>query len=71
MFGERLKEARRKKNYTQVKVALLLDTTHATISRYETNKLEPSIEMLQKLCALYQVSADYIIGLTNDINKEV
>lgn len=71
MYGERLREARKMKDYTLVKVALLMNTTHATISRYETETLEPSIDMLKKLCTLYKVSADYIIGLTNDIKKEV
>ncbi len=65
MYGKRLKEARLKKGYTLVKVALLINTTHATISRYESEKLEPNIETLRKLCTLYNVSSDYIIGLKN------
>ena len=66
MYGKRLKEARLKKGYTLVKVALLMNTTHATISRYENEKLEPSIDMLKRLCVLYNVSSDYILGLTNN-----
>ncbi len=69
MYGNRLREARLKKGYTLVKVALLMNTTHATISRYENEKLEPSIDMLKRLCTLYNVSSDYIIGLTNNSDE--
>ncbi len=66
MFGERLKEARKKKKLTLVNVAITLNTTHATLSKYENEKLEPSITTLNSLCKLYNVSADYIIGIINE-----
>lgn len=68
MYGQRLKEARKSKGLTLINVAMILNTTHATISRYENEKLEPSIETLKQLCKLYRVSSDYIIGLTNEKN---
>ena len=64
MYGERLKNARKNKNLTLINVAIKLNTTHATISRYENEKLEPNLDTLKKLCELYKVSADYILGIT-------
>ncbi|MBR7131911.1 MAG: helix-turn-helix transcriptional regulator [Clostridia bacterium] len=63
MFGENLKNARKLKNLTLINVGMKINTTHATISRYENNKLEPNLDTLKKLCELYGVSADYILGL--------
>lgn len=69
MFGNKLKEIRKENGFTQLQVAMYLNTTHATISRYETGTLEPSLQMLKELCKLYKCSADYILGLTK--NKKV
>ncbi len=66
MYGERLRQARKKKHLSQVSVGMKLNTTHATISRYENEKLEPSLDTLKALCKLYNVSADYILGLDNE-----
>lgn len=66
MYGKRLKEARKNKNLTLVNVGMQLNTTHATISRYENGKLEPNLDTLKALCKLYKVSADYILGITNE-----
>ena len=63
MYGEKLKKARKHKNLTLINVAMKLNTTHATISRYENEKLEPNFDTLKKLCELYKISADYILGL--------
>lgn len=66
MYGERLKEARKRKKLTLINVGIRLNTTHATISRYENERLEPNIDTLKELCLLYNVSADYIIGLKDE-----
>ena len=65
MYGERLKKARKSKKLTLINVGIKLNTTHATISRYENEKLEPNISILIDLCKLYNVSADYILGFTD------
>lgn len=62
MYGARLKSARLKKKMTLMQVGIRLNTTHATLSRYESEKLEPSIDTLRDLCDLYGVSADWVIG---------
>ncbi|MBQ9082130.1 MAG: helix-turn-helix transcriptional regulator [Clostridia bacterium] len=67
MYGERLRKARKEKKLTLTEVADLLHTTHATISRYENEKINVDAETLAVLCRLYHVSADYILGLPTDL----
>ena len=62
---ERLKELRIEKSLTQQQVAALLGITQRAYSHYEIGDREPSIEMLKKICHLFEVSADYLIGLTD------
>lgn len=64
MFGENLKKARKKAKLSQEKVAEEINTSRSNISKYENETLEPNIETLKRLCELYEVSADYIIGIT-------
>lgn len=67
MYGERLRKARKEKKLTLTEVAEMLHTTHATISRYENQKINVDAETLAILCQLYNVSADYILGLPEDL----
>lgn len=58
----RIKQARIDKGLKLKDVATYLNTTIRTISRYEDGTREPSIDTLKKLCDLFDVSADYLIG---------
>ena len=69
MYGQRLKEARLKANMTLEQVAKVMNTSHATISRYENKKRVMDIETLIAFCKLYNVSADYILDLNLPENK--
>ncbi|MBO7217887.1 MAG: helix-turn-helix transcriptional regulator [Clostridia bacterium] len=67
MYGKRLQRARKNAKFSLEKVAEIMNTTHATISRYENEKRKPDPETLAALCKLYKVSANYILGLTKDL----
>ena len=62
---ERLKQARIEKGLTQKQVAEAIGVVPTAITNYETGVREPSISILKKLCLLYEVSADYLIGLSD------
>lgn len=47
-------------------IARLLKTTQPQYSRYETGERELPIRHLVTLADFYNVSADYILGRTND-----
>ena len=62
----RLKEIRKAKKISQVKLAMDLSMSQNTISRYETGKREPSIEELKRIADYFNVSVDYLLGLTDN-----
>ena len=65
-MGERLKQLRVENGLKLKDVAAALNVTIRSINRYEDGTREPSIDMLVRFCKLYDVSADYLIGLTDD-----
>lgn len=65
-LGDRLRISREKKGWSQVYVSKILDITSQTISNYERNERDPDSSTLNKLAELYDVSADYLLGRTDD-----
>ena len=67
----RLKELRKQKRISQVKLAMDIDTTQNTISRYETGEREADYVTLIKIADYFDVSIDYLLERTNNpkINK--
>ena len=62
----RLKELRKKKGISQLRLAIELNTSQNTISRYETGEREPGIGELIKFADYFNVSVDYLIGRTEN-----
>lgn len=62
----RLKELRRQKGISQVKLALDLNTNQNTISRYETGEREPGLKELAKIADYFDVSIDYLLYRTDN-----
>ena len=56
-----LREIRKKKHYSQLKVAMDLCISREALSYYETGKRSPDIEMLVKFSNYFNVSIDYLI----------
>ena len=56
-----LREVRKKKGYSQIKVAMDLNISREALSYYENGKREPSLEMLIKMSEYFNVSIDYLI----------
>lgn len=65
MIGERLAEVRKDHGDTQKTLADKMNVVVHTVSSWEQNKSEPNHEMLVRICCLYHVSADYLLGLSN------
>lgn len=61
----RLRELRRKKNYTQLKVQMETGIDQSDYSKMETGKRQPTIEQAKELCHLYETSLDYLFGMTD------
>ncbi len=66
----RLKEIRKAKGISQLKLALEMNTSQNTISRYETGEREPGINELIKLADYFNVSVDYLLERTDNPNLQ-
>ena len=64
--AERIRSLREDKDLSQTQIAEYLKTSQTVYSRYERNERSLPIEMLYELCDFYDVSADYILGRTNN-----
>jgi len=62
----RLKELRKEKNVSQLKLALDLNMNQNTISRYETMEREADYKTLIKFADYFEVSLDYLLGRTEN-----
>lgn len=61
VFFRRLKELRKERGLTQLKLAIDLSANQNTISRYESGEREPEIEEIIKIADYFYVSVDYLI----------
>lgn len=65
MFANRLIKLRVEKNLTQAELGKFLNLGTSTIGMYETEQRKPDIDKLISICCFFEVSADYILGLSN------
>ena len=63
MLSTRIKELRVARNLSQVQMAKLLGVTKQSISNWENNNIQPSVDMLVSIARLFSVSTDYLLCL--------
>ncbi|WP_195984985.1 helix-turn-helix transcriptional regulator [Clostridium sp. D33t1_170424_F3] len=62
-LGQKLRRLRKSKRMTQKQVADRLYLRPSTVSSYERNDKTPSLFTLKKLAYLFNVSADFLLGM--------
>lgn len=65
MLGKRINELRIAFGWSQVQLAEKLSITKQTVSNWENENIQPSIDMLVRLAALFHTSTDYLLGLSD------
>ena len=65
-FGQRLLEVRKQHHETQPDLAEAVGTTKSHISEMEKGKRTTTLERFAMICEYYKVSADYLLGLSDD-----
>lgn len=66
IFGERIKQLRIEKKWTQDYVCSKLNISSGALSRYETSMYEPkSLDLVKDFAELFGVSTDYLLGKTD------
>lgn len=64
-FSYRLRDLRRENDLTGERLAILLGDSKNNISRWENGKHIPDSEKLKKIAQVFNVSTDYLLGISN------
>ena len=65
-YIKRMRDLREDHDKTQQEIADVIGTSQTMYARYERGANELPIRHLVELCKYYKVSADYILGLSDD-----
>lgn len=71
MFNERIKELRLALGINQIEFGRKLNVTKQCVSNWENGNIQPSIDMLIRICKVFSVSADYLLGLDHSENVDI
>lgn len=63
IIGERIKELRLENDLSQAKLGEFLQVSQDTISLWENSKALPTTEYVIAMCKIFDISADYLLGL--------
>ena len=66
MFMKRLRELRKERGFTQIKMQMLTGIDQSDYSKLETGKRYYTFEQLKKLALALDTSMDYLAGLTDE-----
>lgn len=64
MICDRIKQLREQAGYSQAQLAKRLDVTRSSVNAWEMGLSMPTTQYVVTLAKLFQVSADYLLGLT-------
>ncbi len=62
---ERLREVIKQSQYSQKEIAKAVGVSAQTISKYMRENIFPALDTLAKLCVFLEVSANYILGISD------
>lgn len=63
-WNEKIRGLREDKDLTQTQMGKILKATQKQVSNWETGRNEPPYDILKKYAIFFNVSADYILGLS-------
>ena len=70
VFSDRVKKLRKAKKQSQNEVGKALGKSRESISKYELGEREPDPNVIALLAKHFNVSSDYMLGITDDSEKE-
>ena len=65
IIGERIKELREQAGEKQEELGEMIFSSQTAISLYENGRTKPNVDTLTAIATHYNVSADYLLGLTD------
>ncbi len=63
MLNQQIRILRLARKMSQVELAKALGVTKQSVSNWENDNIQPSIDMLVKLAKIFSVSTDYLLGM--------
>ena len=71
LLNDRIRQLRMESGISQVEMAKMLCVSKQSVSNWENDNIQPSIEMLEKIAKLFSVSTDFLLGQYNRTFIEV
>ena len=68
-LSNRLKECRAGRRLSQKEVASYCNISEHTYQNYELMTRQPKLEIIKRIANLFDVSIDYLVGITDDKNR--
>lgn len=68
-YYQRLRDLREDKDLNQTQIAIVIGTSQSYYAQYENGKRQIPFDRIIELAKFYNISIDYIAGLTNDKRK--
>ncbi len=71
MFGERLKQEREKRDWSQTDLSEKIHVSRQSVSKWETGKNYPSIEVIIDLSDLFGITIDELLRSDEELKERV
>ncbi len=68
MLGDRIKMIRESNGLSQVEFGESLNVSKQTVSNWENNNVQPSVDILRDMASKYNVSSDFLLELDDRLN---
>lgn len=68
-FGDKIRNLREDQDLNQTQLGKAVNMTQRKISYIECGKFEPSLEDIVAFCRFFRVSADYLLGISEQSRK--
>ncbi len=68
-FGERIRDARKRKKLTQKDLADLIGAKHNSVSNWENDQNKPDPDTIELLCGVLDVTPSYLLGYDEGISS--
>lgn len=69
LIGNTIKQLRLKTDLTREDLAIKLGVSYSAIAMYEQGNRQPDIEILLKMCKIFNYTMDYLVGLTSEAKR--
>ncbi|MDR0472321.1 MAG: helix-turn-helix domain-containing protein [Treponema sp.] len=67
VFGKRLRFARNDRGWSQERLAELAEIPNTSVAHFESGDRKPSYDNLRKLTLVLDISADYLLGIEDEL----